>query len=585
MTTAIQNCRSTSGVGARALLSVALTTMVSAPAWPEIEISGLEDPLLANALTHIDLDEEPCDSPDWRVTEQFDRSHDELRVGLEAFGYYGSDIRSSLTFDESCWNAAFDVDPGEPVRIRTVDVSITGDAADDPVFERFLTDLVPASGEVLSHSQYDTLKRGLVEIGQRRGYAEAIYRVSRIDVYPDEYAADISLLFESGPRYRFGEVDVIQNSLAPELLERYFQFSPGDPYDRDRLNSLYGALVDSGYFDSIDVRPSQAVKEAREIPVSVQLTPARRRIRSYGVGYSTDTGPRFRFGRNNRRVNERGAQSGIQGQLSPVISEAVYNYRFPYGDPRSEWISFDAGVKHEDTETAVSDSLEFGVRRVVARGNSWQETQFLDLLVEDFRVADTKSRSRLLRPGIGWFNLRADDVIRPSAGRRVGFEISGAGDALGSDTSFLQLTADAKWIRAFGERNRVLIRAQAGITFEDDFNALPPTVRFFAGGDNSIRGYKFESLGPTDEDGNVIGGSRLIVASIEYERELTAKWSIATFLDSGNAFNRGNVDAKSGAGLGFRWQSPLGPIRVDLAKPLDGLDRDLRLHITLGADL
>jgi translocation and assembly module TamA len=109
-------------------------------------------------------------------------------------------------------------------------------------------------------------------------------------------------------------------------------------------------------------------------------------------------------------------------------------------------------------------------------------------------------------------------------------------------------------------------------------------VRFFAGGDNSVRGYKFESLGPEDETGKVIGGSGLLTASFEYEHPLINRWSIAVFVDSGNAFTGSRFEPKTGAGVGARWQSPLGPVRIDLAFPLDD-DEDARLHVSLGPDL
>src|SRR5690606_39164081 len=132
---------------------------------------------------------------------------------------------------------------------------------------------------------------------------------------------------------------------------------------------------------------------------------------------------------------------------------------------------------------------------------------------------------------------------------------------------------------------RFIVRARGGITWEREFAQLPPSVRFFAGGDNSVRGYAFEALGPTDDSGEVIGGSKLLTASFEYEHPLTGRWSLAAFVDSGNAFNGSDLDAKTGAGLGGRWQSPLGPVRLDLAVPLDDDERSFRIHVSLGPDL
>lgn len=552
-----------------------------------VVINGLEDALLDNALIHLGLDEEPCDSPEWRVRERYSRAEEELRTALEAFGYYTASIDETLERgdDEACWTATFDIALGEPIRLRNVHIAVDGAASDDASFSRLVAASTLEAGTPLQHSAYEQLKRRLVELAQQRGYVEAGFRVSRIDVYPDEGVADIDLEFDSGPRYTFGEVNVDQDVLEESLLNGYYEFRRGDPYDRARLTALYGALTNSGYFNSIDVRPLPADPDTREIPISITATGVPRRAISYGVGFSTDTGPRFRFGRLNRRVSTRGAQSGVNGQLSPVISELSYNRRFPYGDPRTEWVAFDVGIKHEETETAVSDTLEVGARRVQSRRGNWQETQFVNAIIEDFVVADVESRSRLLTPGIGWYKVVADNALRPSRGYRLGLELSGANDSLGSDATFAQVEASAKWVTSFDNGARLLLRSQVGFTWIENFEVLPPSVRFFAGGDNSIRGFEFESLGPVDEDGDVIGGDRLAVASIEYEVPFSPSWSGAVFIDSGNAFTGSDFEPRTGAGFGARWRSPLGPIRFDIAWPVNDVEESPRLHVSLGADL
>ena len=558
---------------------------ISTAARGEVELSGLDEALLENALIHLSLDDEQCDAVSWQIEDQFSNAEDEIRTSLEALGYYAAEVESSLHFDDACWVANFDVVAGDPVILREVDIAISGAASDDTEFLRVIERFELVSGRILHHGRYTSLKNALLDLSLERGYMEAQYDTARIDVFPPEHAADLTLRLDSGPRYTFGAIEIDQAILDRDLLERYYEFDSGDPYDRNELNQLYLSLVGSGYFDSIDVRPLPEDASSKTVPVLIRLTPAARRSATYGVGFSTDTGPRIRAGATNRRLNTRGSQVGVNGQLSPVISEVLVNYRFPYGDPRSEWVSFDAGIKHEDTETAVSDSVEFGVRRVLSRSGGWQETQFLNSLVENFVVGTEKSRSRLLTPGVSWLKVSADDALRPASGYRVGIELSGASDTIGSDTSFLQLMVDGKWIRSFRNQGRVLVRGRLGAIWEDDFIELPPSVRFFAGGDDSIRGYKFESLGPLDADGNVIGGNRLAVASIEYEHPIRERWSIAFFADAGNAYRNGEFSTVSGVGAGFRWHSPLGPIRFDVAFPQDGDDQDVRFHISLGADL
>jgi translocation and assembly module TamA len=472
------------------------------------------------------------------------------------------------------------------VLIRSLDLGVTGEAQQDAAFAAAQEQAGLAAGATLNHGTYEQLKRSWSDLARERGYAEAQFTTARIDVYPAEHVADIALRFDSGPRYKFGRTELTQDVLTERLASSYLTFRENEPYDTHQLTDVYAALADSGYFRTIDVHPLPPDAATRTIPIAVTLTSAARTQTSYGVGFQTDTGPRFRFGRNNTRFNDRGHQFGINAQLSPVVSEVTANYRLPVGGSRSEWLNFDAGVEREDTDTSESKRLELGARRVHERRGDWTRTEILSLRVEDFAVADQESRARLLLPGIDWTRIRADNEIRPAHGSKLSLELHGAHDDLVSDTTFVQFVAQGKWIWSTPRNQRLLVRGQLGATAEREFAELPASVRFFAGGDNSVRGYAFEALGPLDADGKVIGGSSVATGSFEFEQPLKQRWSLAFFVDSGNAFEGANIDTKTSLGVGGRWQSPLGPIRIDLARPLaDDANDDWRVHVSLGPDL
>jgi translocation and assembly module TamA len=562
-----------------------LATLAAAPVRATVELEGVEGALAANVLAFLDLDEEPCDTPRWRVEQLELKAPVRVREALQAFGYYEPRVRSSVEFDADCWRVTLTIEPGEPIRIRTLDVELTGEAAGDAAFAAVASRAELTSGAILDQGVYEARKRGWADLARERGYAEAAFVVNRIDVYPEQHAADIALHFDSGPRYGFGRVELVQDVLTDALVRSYVQFKEGEPYDGRRLTELYAELVGSGYFRTINVRSLEPDRASRIIPVQIELTGAARRQISYGIGFSTDTGPRFRFGRNNRRFNERGHQFGVNAQLSPVISEVTANYRLPLKDSRTEWVNYDTGIKHEKTDTADSNSLELGARRVLERPGDWTRTLMATFQIEDFEVAGQIGRSQLLMPGADWTRVEADNAIRPSKGSRMELQVRAANAALGSDTSLVQTVAQGKWIRSLPQGGRFLVRAHVGATATHAFAELPPSVRFFAGGDNSVRGYDFETLGPVDANGEVIGGSRLAVGSFEFEQPLRARWSLAFFVDSGNAFEGSRIDAKTGAGLGGRWQSPLGPIRIDVAHPFNDPANDWQVHISLGPDL
>ena len=555
------------------------------PVLADVRIEGIRAELLANALAHLALDDEPCDAPPWRIRERFAAAPDEIRTSLEALGYYDAEVSSRLETGGSCWSARFDVEPGEPVMVRRVDFSMAGDARDDAAFEAVRPDAELQPGTILSHDAYEQFKLELLDLAAMRGYAEAGYKTSRLDIYPAERAADITLHFESGPRYRFGSIVLRQDVLTDRLARSYLEFGQGDFYDEGELNALYAALSGSGYFSGVDIRTLDPDPAKREIALRIDLQPGARFRRTYGLGYSTDAGPRFRMGRIDTRRNERGHQYSVDLQASPVVSELSLEYRLPYRDPRSEWLSFQTGIRHERTETSASNGVDIGLRRVLDRRGGWRHSQSVGYLMEDYKVGRRRGRSHLLVPGLAWTRLDASDTLRPASGERQSFSLRGASQSLGSDTSFLQAALSAKWIRSLPGAARILARVDLGATWKDELAALPPSVRFFAGGDTSVRGYDFESLGPLDAFGEVVGAPNLAVASVEYEHPVRPGWSAAVFVDAGDAFRATEFELHTGVGVGLRWQSPLGPIRIDVAKPLDGADGKPRLHISLGPDL
>jgi len=195
----------------------------------------------------------------------------------------------------------------------------------------------------------------------------------------------------------------------------------------------------------------------------------------------------------------------------------------------------------------------------------------------------------LLMPYINWSYIKADDRLYTRRGHKVQFEMRGALDNIGSNTSFWQARLNGTLIQQIFKKGRVIARGDSGYSFisllEGNFHELPPSMRFFAGGDRSVRGYDYQTLGPKNEQDQVIGGKYLLVGSLEYEHKILDKWHLATFFDIGNAFNGFSESLKQGTGLGIRWQSPVGLIRVDLAAALSEMDYPLRLHITMGPDL
>jgi translocation and assembly module TamA len=203
---------------------------------------------------------------------------------------------------------------------------------------------------------------------------------------------------------------------------------------------------------------------------------------------------------------------------------------------------------------------------------------------EDYTVGSDVGTSHLLIAGLSYRWRRANDDIAPTHGQRVDVGFRGAGGEVISSEGFASLTASAKIVRSTRNGLRFIARVDGGVTWTNAFRELPPTVRFFAGGDNSVRGYPYQSLGPFDDTGAVIGGRFLLTTSAELQMPLKGKFGLAIFYDAGNAFaHTGQGIMEQGIGPGLRWQSPVGPIRADIAHAIH--NDSWRFHFTMGPDL
>jgi translocation and assembly module TamA len=551
-----------------------------------LRFEGLDEDRERNARAFLGLAEEPCDAPRWRIRRRMDRADEEIARSLNALGHYHATVEKDVERVEDCWEATFRVDPGPRVTVQAVDVVLQGEAAGDEAFQALLRDLPLREGAPLSHADYEAAKRRLTSLASERGYRDARLVRQRLLVDPQAGNARAELTLASGQRYRLGRLEVHTEALDEDLVRRIVEYQPGAPYSADRVHGIARALNDSGYFSSVDVRPRPEAAQDRHIPVDVHTRARKRHVYSASAGFATDTGPRIRLGYENRRINRRGHRLQARLQGGPDQSEASIRYAVPLQRPRSEWLRYTARLLYEDTDTYESTTGSVGVSATHLRG-SWLEDKSIEFRRESFDVGQTSDTSDFLLPGLSYARTESDDPVRPSHGWKLFARLRGASEALLSDADLLHAHVDADWVTSLPGRGRIIFNGQAGALVTSDFDVLPPSLRFFAGGDNSIRGYKYQSQGPRDASGEVVGGRYLAVASVEYEHPLEGRWSGAVFVDAGNAFDDGfDEDVKVGVGIGVRWASPVGPVRVDLAHPVnDDGDTTVRLHLRLGPDL
>jgi translocation and assembly module TamA len=222
---------------------------------------------------------------------------------------------------------------------------------------------------------------------------------------------------------------------------------------------------------------------------------------------------------------------------------------------------------------------------VTDRWKGFTRTLGLQYLHGDFEIANEQHSTSLLYAEGTLTRKKADDLYFPLSGYSLLYGVRLGAEAVLSDTSFAQVRAEAKWLQKVGKDNRVILRALLGGMVVKDFDALPPELRFFAGGDRSIRGFDYQQIGDLDDQGEVIGGEYQAIASAEYEHYFLDKWGAAIFVDAGDAFTN-QYDTNVGAGVGLRWKSPVGLVRLEVARPIvSDFDHEWRIHLIIGPDL
>lgn len=517
---------------------------------------------------------------------------DEARRALEPFGYYDPKIDPQVRRDGEAIDVIVVVDPGEPVVVATHDLQLLGPAHEDGALMRRLQRFRPRIGRPFHHGQYEDSKAAIDAALAGHGYFDAEQTVHRVTVNRGGNRADIALAWTSGERYAFGAATFAGHQFRPGLLENLVPWHEGDPYDQQKLLDLHGSLTDLDYFASVDIRAvPEAADAGRQVPIEVALTPGKRDVYSAGLRYGTDTGVGVAGGWERRWLNDRGHKLRAAAGLAQRRSDVSAQYRIPAFAWLDGWYTAGVSLRQEEIDGVDSELFEaIGSRS--GRLGDWTLTAALNFRrerYEDPTQGFAQTYSTLVFPSLLAQWSKTDDLLYPRNGRGLTIELRGGHTGIGSDIDFLQLRAEGRWVRTLGRRNRLLLRGEAGTTLSDDFAQFPPSLRFYAGGDRSVRGYGYKEIGEhvIDPDGEryVFGGKHLFVGSVEFERMFNRTWGGAVFVDAGDAFDNG-FQAQVGMGVGLRWRSPVGPVRLDVAHGFgDDAQQSVRLHLNIGPDL
>lgn len=558
-----------------------LLSIVPAAASVAIEVVGATPALTDNIKAHIGQ-VEAAEFRNPRILES--RLNRLITESVQGLGYYQSEWQLDLTSG----SVVIAITSGPPVILNEPTIQLIGPVTDLPIFRKIIKRHPLNAGEQLNHATYDTLKKELMLEAQGLGFFDAVYREHALVIDVQSNTAQITLILDSGPRYQFGEVSFTGSQLDRAFLNAIVPFKKHDPFDRKLLSSFRRKMYETGYFSSIEIDTQRITEDGlKQLRMKVSIEDASQHQFEVGLGFDTDNGPRVRFNWDMPIIGTRGHSWSSAIEVSKPEQEINTTYQIPLTQPLTNFLLFDGGFINQEIETTESRLFNVGVSKLNLKENNWQLRYGVSADFEEYRQAeDDWIDVFYLVPFIGWMRSGFDKDANPSKGYRLWLRLSGSSTAIGADTSFFKVYAGARWLTPLGRSDfRLLTRLELGGIATDDLLQVPVSRRFYTGGDQTIRGYGYHRVATRDENGELIGGRFLNVGSIELSGRISPQWRGAIFTDIGRAYDDPDEPFSSSVGIGARWLSIVGEVRVDLAHPLDDDEALVKLHISMGPPL
>ncbi len=558
----------------------------------QIKVEGVSGKELANV--EISLALPPGLVRDGKVDELWlerfkSQIPDKVRDALSPFGYYEPVIELSMErLPEGSYHLLVKVETGPAVRTTKVDVQVRGPGAREKELEKLAAAFPLHAGDRLRQDLYEEAKAGLQAKALALGYLDADYSVHEIRVSPSQLTAEVNLVLETGEQYRFGPVIFTGAPQFPDrFLRRHVTFKQGDIFSQAQLAQTQLNFMNADRFKEVTVDADKAKARDHAIPVEVRLAPSPARRLRVGGGYGTDTGVRGALTYTDVDALSLGHRFDAQLTASEFLQGVAAAYTIPSASDIDSFYALLGNLQNEYVADYHTQKISLEGQRAKRFGIGRVGTFYVQIQKENSNAGDQITNDFLVMPGVRLTGRTYDNLTRPTRGYRYLMELRGTDQALGSDAGFIQFMANGDIIVPLPWRLSLLGRGQLGTTAQNQAAAdLPISVRFFAGGDRSVRGYAYQSLGPKDDRGNVVGGKHLLVGSVELERAIGKQWGVAAFYDTGNAFNSfSEMDLVQAVGLGGRYYTPVGPIRIDLARQIGVSNPGFRIHLTIGIEL
>ncbi len=532
------------------------------------KISGLNAKLTQKALSTLTSQESVNLTEPIQLRILASQNKNTLNTFLQTQGYFHADIEV-LIDHKNTWQIEYRIHLGPATHITQSRISITGPGKHNPALQRIIVNSPLKPGRRFVQQRYTRLKSTLLSTAIAQGYLNAKLTQHTVYVNRPQNQARIVITLQTDQLYRISTTQFVQNGFhfAPTFLRRFVPYQPHSIYQYDKQAQLQKNLESSNYFDNINVH-SQRNDQNKKVAITANLSAKKPQQYTFGIGYGTETGPRALLGWKLRHITPTGQKLTARMEISKLYVNFGVSYIFPGKSPLTDYTSLNAGQSYTNITpyTALETAVGINWTRQTGRWH-WNlglhqnfvryslqvgQDQFAKYLIPDFFFRYQHYRQGGYWPtGFSWRNDLSGTIENPL-----------------STQSFLRDTSHILISYSLSRNNRLYSRLAVGALATHDLDSLSPTLRYYAGGVNNVRGYSFKSLSPS-KNGSLTGGHYMFLASISLEHRFVGNWSGLVFYNVGNAFNQFNhLDGAQGAGIGVSWRSPMGPIQLFLSHPL-----------------
>ncbi|KTF09644.1 autotransporter assembly complex protein TamA [Pseudoalteromonas sp. 10-33] len=510
----------------------------------------------------------------------------QVQNSIKALGYYSPTIEVEFNKDDS--ELVVKIERGPATRIDGINITLNGEGKSDTQLQTLIKNTNLKQGEVLNHGKYESAYKKIESMLLERGYFDAKWPARKLEVSIKKNSAVVTFVINTGVRYQYGSIEITSDTPAEKYIRSLAPFTQGQPYQSTYIADYNLELSSTPYFASVRVYADITARKNAQVPIKVEVVPKPANSFEIGGGFSTDLGPRVRFKWSKPWITEDGHYLETNMNIAEKQQDLSMAYTVPVDDPNDDLWRFSVGYKLEDelADDTYSEILTAQLQRQWLTKDKWVRTAFLRRDQETFRLgADPKESTEMLMPGISYARKNLKGGTTPYWGEQWLISAEFGLDDVLSSTNLLRVQLQHAWLRTYLNKHLVFLKANVGAMLVDDINNVPYSLRFYAGGDQSVRGFAYQSISPENEDGELIGGKYLLSGTMEYNYQFAQNWRAALFVDGGTATNDFSDEFEVGAGFGFRYLTPVGPIRIDHAWGLTKESKSTRLSITIGPEI